>query len=113
MSSLPGVSSRAAYRIRIAGRVGNGWDDFLTGGKESVEMLGRDLTTVVMGTFVDQAALFGMLSRIRDRGLVLVSVEYLGPDSPVRLRSNGSPEASGGTAGEKCAPETAWEEEEQ
>jgi hypothetical protein len=54
----------------------------MTGWQETLASECGDISTVVTGTFADQAALFGMLCRIRDRGFVLVSVEYLGPAGP-------------------------------
>ncbi|MGA2821673.1 MAG: hypothetical protein ABSF61_13620 [Anaerolineales bacterium] len=77
MSPLPRISSRAIYRIRIAGRVGNGWDDFMTDLREAAEMHGDEMVTVLTGAVADQAALFGLLCRVRDLGFVLVSAEYL------------------------------------
>jgi hypothetical protein len=84
MSTLPSASSRAAYRIRIAGRVADGWDDFMSRWEESFISEQGDTLTVVTGLFADQAALFGMLCRVRDRGLVLVSVEHLPWTDPGR-----------------------------
>ena len=59
------------YEIRVRGLLGDSWSPRL-----------RDLTvcpqdngeTVLRGTLPDQAALHGVLTRIRDLGLVLLSV---------------------------------------
>jgi hypothetical protein len=79
MKTLPTLTQPAAYRIRIAGRVRNGWSDFLTGLREAVTQEGGKNITELTGTVPDQSALFGLLCHIRDLGLPLVSVEYL-PD---------------------------------
>ena len=79
MKTLPTLTQPAAYRIRIVGRVRNGWSDFLTGLREAVTQEGGKNITELTGTVPDQSALFGLLCHIRDLGLPLVSVEYL-PD---------------------------------
>ena len=56
---------------------------------------GEDGTTVLSGDFVDQAALHGVLQRIRDLGLPLVAVLSLGAatapgiDEPTNLNADG------------------------
>jgi hypothetical protein len=77
MNSFPTLTQPAAYRIRIAGRVKNGWSDFMTGLQEShVQETGGSLTELT-GTVPDQSALFGLLCHIRDMGLLLISVEFI------------------------------------
>ena len=77
MNNLPTLTQPAAYRIRIAGRVKNGWADFMTGLREThVHENGASLTELT-GTVPDQSALFGLLCHIRDLGLPLVSVEFI------------------------------------
>jgi hypothetical protein len=41
-----------------------------------------DGSTVLSGPVVDQAALHGLLQKVRDIGLPLVSVEYAEPSEP-------------------------------
>jgi hypothetical protein len=65
-------ATRHGVRIRVGGTLGSastGWFDDLT-----VTDAG-DGTTVLEGDVVDQAALHGILDRIRDLGLALVAVE--------------------------------------
>lgn len=69
----------ARYRIRISGHLDpawSGWFDGLTITQQA------DGTTTLVGLVVDQAALFGLLARLRDLGATLLSVERLAPDSP-------------------------------
>jgi len=77
MKALPTLTQPAAYRIRIAGRVRNGWSDFLTSLQETVSQIDGKPVTELTGVVSDQPALFGLLCHIRDLGLPLISVEYL------------------------------------
>ncbi len=79
MNRTPSITEPAAYRIRIVGRVGTGWSDFMTDLEQSVSQESGAAITIITGVVSDQAALFGMLCRIRDLRLALISVEYL-PD---------------------------------
>jgi hypothetical protein len=66
----------ARYRIRIRGHLGpawSGWFDGLTVDQAD------DGTTELAGPLADQAALFGLLARLRDLGATLLLVEHL-PD---------------------------------
>jgi hypothetical protein len=65
------------YRIRIARRMGAGVTAHFPEFTFDVE--GED--TVMCGRLPDQAALHGVLARIRDLGLTLLSVETLSEDS--------------------------------
>lgn len=64
----------ARYRIRVQGHLGPGWSAWFDG--LSIERQ-PDGGTALTGTVSDQAALHGLLARVRDVGLVLVSVERL------------------------------------
>ena len=77
MKTLPTLTQPAAYRIRMVGRVRNGWADFMAGLREAITQEGDKSVTELTGTVPDQSALFGLLCHIRDLGLPLVSVEYL------------------------------------
>jgi hypothetical protein len=67
------------YEIRFTGHLDahwTGWFDGLTVSHES------DGTTVISGPIADQAALHGVLQRVRDLGLPLVSVIRMDADQP-------------------------------
>jgi len=71
--------SPGQYEIRVKGHLGSrwaAWFDGLTLTNES------DGTTLIRGQVVDQAALYGLLQKIRDMGLPLVSVTQVEPDQP-------------------------------
>jgi hypothetical protein len=59
------------YEIRIEGRLSPRWATRFDGMTLSV---GDDGTTVIEGPVVDQAALHGLLNRLGDLGLPLLSV---------------------------------------
>jgi hypothetical protein len=68
----------AAYQIKVQGRLKEAWSDWLEGLIIQVESLesGGAITTL-SGVLADQAALFGLLSRIRDLGMPLLLVERM------------------------------------
>ena len=64
------------YEVRVKGHLAGrwaAWFDGLTLTRES------DGTTLIEGPVVDQAALHGLLQKVRDTGMPLVSVEYVEP----------------------------------
>ena len=67
------------YEIRLGGRLDPRWAAWFDG--MTVSSAG-DGTTVLSGPVADQAALHGVLTRIRDLGLPLVSVTRLDADPP-------------------------------
>ena len=62
---------RPFYRIRVEGLLDSRWSDWFDGLALICESGGD---TTLSGPVQDQAALFGLLSRLRDLGLTLVSV---------------------------------------
>jgi hypothetical protein len=67
------------YEIRLTGHLDAHWAAWFDGLTVSHEGEG---TTVICGSIVDQAALHGVLQRVRDLGLPLVSVSRIEPDPP-------------------------------
>ena len=64
------------YHIRIKGHLGPQWADWFEGLTVTLEANGDTLLT---GPVVDQAALYGVLRKLRDVGLPLVSVTRIAP----------------------------------
>jgi hypothetical protein len=64
------------YQIRIKGHLGREWTDWFDGLTISLEEDGDALLT---GPVVDQAALHGLLKKVRDLGMPLVSVSPVEP----------------------------------
>ncbi len=78
------------YEIKIKGRLDEHWLDWFEGMTLQYavdEQTGLDLT-VLRGVFADQPALHGVLTKIRDLNLTLISVGK--PRPTRRLRKRGS-----------------------
>ena len=64
------------HEIRVEGHLDERWADWLHGLTFTHE---TDGTTTLTGPLADQAALHGVLNRIRDLALPIVSVRRVGP----------------------------------
>ena len=62
------------YQIRIKGHLGSKWAEWFEGMTISLE---EDDNTLLTGTVVDQSALHGILKKVRDLGLPLLSVNFV------------------------------------
>jgi hypothetical protein len=67
------------YEIRLNGHLAPRWSAWFDGLSLTNE---SDGTTTIHGLVADQAALHGLLQRVRDIGLPLVSVTRVEPDQP-------------------------------
>jgi hypothetical protein len=65
------------YQIRIEGELGPQWSDWFEGLSISQE---EDGTTLLTGPVSDQSALHGLLKKVRDLGIPLVSVNRMETD---------------------------------
>jgi hypothetical protein len=74
-----GEPHEGQYEIRLKGHLAGRWSAWFDGLALSCE---SDGTTLIAGRVVDQAALHGLLQKVRDTGLPLVSVTHVGPDQP-------------------------------
>ncbi len=72
----PDPSQPMIYQIRIKGHLGSQWTDWFGGLTITLEDNGDTLLT---GPVVDQAALHGLLKKVRDLGMPLLSVNCVQP----------------------------------
>jgi hypothetical protein len=64
------------YEIKVEGHLGDQWADWFGGATITLEGNGD---TLITGPVIDQAALFGLLKKVRDLGMPLVSVKRVQP----------------------------------
>ncbi len=72
----------AIYQIRVHGHLGCEWTDWFDGLTITLE---EDGDTLLTGAVVDQAALHGLLRKVRDLGIPLVSVSPVDSGPPTTL----------------------------
>ena len=66
-----------AYEIRVKGHLDESWSEWFDGLTITYLDSGE---TVLRGEIVDQAALHGMLSKVRDLNMPLIAVSSVGPE---------------------------------
>ena len=67
------------YEIRLKGHLDSRWAAWFDGLSLTNE---RDGSTLIQGPVPDQAALHGLLQKVRDMGLPLISVTQVPSDQP-------------------------------
>ena len=73
------ATTQGRYEIRLKGQLDSRWATWFDGMTLSTD---SDGTTLLEGPVVDQAALHGLLAKLRDLGLPLVSVSQTTPAPP-------------------------------
>ncbi len=76
MNASDGGAGIPCYRLRVDEHLGPHWAPWFGGLSLARE---TDGTTTLTGEVADQAQLHGLLARVRDLGLTLVSVQVLDP----------------------------------
>ena len=72
MSRQSDYTKRKIYQIRVCGHLDQRWADWFNG----FDLTYLDEKTILVGSVADQAALHGVLSKIRDLGLFIELVQY-------------------------------------
>ena len=62
---------RTFYEIQVKGSLDARWNELF----EGMTIAGQNNVTTISGMVADQAALHGLLARVRDYGLVLISIK--------------------------------------
>jgi hypothetical protein len=70
------MSLNSRYEIRVKGILDERWTAWF----EDLQVSSDGEETVISGPVADQAALHGLLTKVRDLGLFLISVRRLDPD---------------------------------
>lgn len=73
-----GLGDSSGYEIRTQGRISDRWSDWFEGFDLRHE---DDGTTLICSPALDQAALHGLLAKVRDLGFPLISVTRVAPAS--------------------------------
>ena len=73
------------YQIRLKGHLGSQWTDWFGGLTITLE---EDGDTLLTGPVIDQSALYGLLKKVRDLGMPLLSVNRVEPLQTKALETN-------------------------
>lgn len=77
--STTNPNQSAVYQIRLKGHLRTQWRDWFG---DMTIMLSDDGTTFLTGILIDQAALHGLLKKIRDLGMPLLSINRMKSGQP-------------------------------
>lgn len=77
MDPLPEINEPAYYEFRVRGRLSSKSVPWFEGMRFTVDEAVNPPQTILEGYIEDQAALYGLISRIRDLGLMLLSVKQV------------------------------------
>jgi hypothetical protein len=72
------MTTSAVYRIRVKGHLPSGWSEWFDNMTITLEPNGD---TILSGPVMDQPALHGLLIKVRDLGLTLISVDRVEEDN--------------------------------
>ena len=67
------------YQIRIKGHLSDEWTNWFEGLTITLE---EDGDTLITGSVSDQAALFGLLKKVRNLGMTLIAINCVEPGKP-------------------------------
>jgi hypothetical protein len=77
--SIAGQDQVRDYEVRIAGHLAARWSAWFDGLSITAE---PDGTTAIRGPVADQAALHGLIQKVRDVGIPLISLTQVPPEPP-------------------------------
>lgn len=71
--TIPGLTEPVSYQIRVRGQIDPHWSDWFD--DFAITQIGDD--SLLTGKVLDQAALHGIIAKIRDLGLTLIFIKAL------------------------------------
>lgn len=74
---MPDPDEPLIYQIRLKGYLEDAWNDWF--GAVTIT-LNDDGTTLLTCHVIDQAELYGILRKVRDLGMILISIQQLASD---------------------------------
>ena len=74
---IPALDQTSIFQIRIKGHLGHQWTDWFDGMAITLE---DDGNTLLTGPVADQATLHGLIKKVRDLGMPLISIDSGFPD---------------------------------
>ena len=80
MTQPPGPQGPSGYQLRVSGHLDEHWSSWFGDLTLTHE---DDATTSLTGAIADQAELHGLLTKIRDLGVTLISVALIAPSERV------------------------------
>ncbi|MEO7061995.1 MAG: hypothetical protein ABI083_19950 [Lapillicoccus sp.] len=78
MTNRPAPLPPSTYELRIDGHLDQHWSAWFDGLTLTQD---EDGSTTLRGPVTDQAELFGLISKVRDLGVTLLSVQTIDPDA--------------------------------
>lgn len=78
------TSNAKVYEIRLKDHLDSRWSEWFEGLTITLEESG---STLLSGPLADQAALHGILKKVRDLGLTLLSVNSVEPDTETNRKA--------------------------
>jgi hypothetical protein len=79
MAEVIDSNQPTVYQIRVKSHLNSDWTDWFEGLTITLEENGDTLLT---GPVIDQAALHGLLKKVRDLGMLLISLNPIEPRQP-------------------------------
>jgi hypothetical protein len=81
---------RAIYEIQVQGKLDEGWEECFDGLAATLRYAsGQPLTTTLIGPVADQSALRGILCKLWDLNLTLISVRRIEADGKEEQENDG------------------------
>jgi len=79
-----GLDCEAVYRIQVQGELDEDWADWFRDGQRvsAIDISAKCGITTLTGTVADQPALYGLLGKLRDLSLALLSVNRIEATGP-------------------------------